>query len=84
MSNEATDGLSRSVFDHFSGAVREDSRVVPPASEEDPRRETVGSHSRCAPEVWRSSKETQQTHGTEAWCSRTRAEVWIHAQPPKV
>ena len=44
-------------FCHFSDAVRADSRVLPPTSEEDPRRETTGSDSRCAP---------------EAWCSRTR------------
>ena len=43
-------------FCHFSGAVRADSRVFPPTSKEDPRRETAGSDSRRA---------------SEAWCSRT-------------
>ena len=36
MSNEATDGLAPSVFDHFSGAFRADSRTFPPTSEERP------------------------------------------------
>ena len=57
MSNEATDGLAPSGFDHFSGAVRADSRVFPSTSEEDPKRETAGSDSRRA---------------REAWCSRSR------------
>ena len=60
MSNKATDGLAPSVFDHFSGAVRANSRVFPPMSEEDPRRETAGSDSRRAPEAWCSRTETLQ------------------------
>ena len=71
VSNEATKGLAPSVFDHFSGAVRADSWVFPPTSEEDPSRETVGSDSRRAPEAWCSRKETLQIQSAEAWCSRT-------------
>ena len=44
-SNEATDGLSPSVLDSFSGAARAASYEFPPASEEDPSRETPGSDS---------------------------------------
>ena len=51
MSNEATNGLEPSVFDNFLGAVRADSRMFPPTSEEDPRLETAGSDSRRAPEA---------------------------------
>ena len=38
MSNEATDGLAQSAFDHFSGVVRAGSCMFSPTSEEDPRR----------------------------------------------
>ena len=41
MPNEATDGLAPSVLDSFSGAARAVSYEFPPASEEDPRRETL-------------------------------------------
>ena len=58
-------------FDHLSGAIRADSCVFPPTSEEDPRRETAGSASRRAPEVGCSSKGTPQAHSAEAWSSQT-------------
>ena len=45
MSNEATDGLAPSVLDSFLGAARATSYEFPPASEEDPRRETPSSDS---------------------------------------
>ena len=56
MSNEATDGLAPSVLDSFSGAARAASYEFPPASEEDPRRETPGSDSHLAPEAWCSQQ----------------------------
>ena len=52
MPNEATDGLAPSVLDSFFGAARAASYEFPPASEENPRRETPGSDSHLAPEAW--------------------------------
>ena len=49
--NEATDGLAPSVLDSFWGAARAASYEFPPASEEDPRRETPGLDSHLAPEA---------------------------------
>ena len=51
MSNEATDGLAPSVFDHTLGAIRADSCVFLPMSEEGLMRVTTGSDSRRAPEA---------------------------------
>ena len=77
MSNEATNGLAPSVFDHFSGAVRACSCVFPPTSEEDPKQETTGSDSRHLPEVWCSRERTTRAQSAEAWCSRTET---LHAK----
>ena len=70
MSNEATDGLATSVLDSFSGAARAASYDFPPASEEDPRRETPGSESHLAPEAWCSRKGTLQAQRADDWCSQ--------------
>ena len=69
-SNEATDGLAPSVLNSFSGAARAASYEFPPASEENPRRETPGSDSQLAPEDWCSRKGTLQAQRTEDWCSQ--------------
>ena len=69
MPNEATDGLAPSVLDSFSGAARAASYEFPPASEENPRRETAGSDSHLAPEAWCSRKWTLQAQRAEDWCS---------------
>ena len=60
MPNEATDGLTPSVLDSFSCAARAASYELRPASEEGPRRETLGSNSHLTPEVWCSGKGTLQ------------------------
>ena len=52
MPNEATDGLSSSVLDSFSGVVRAASYEFPPACEEDPGQKTAGLDSHLAPEAW--------------------------------
>ena len=70
MPNEATDGLAPSVLDSFSGAARAASYEFPPASEEDPRRETPGSDSHLAPEAWCSRIGTLQAQRAEDWCSQ--------------
>ena len=69
MSNEATDGLAPSVLDSFSGAARAASYEFPPASEEDPRRQTPGSDSHLAPEALCSRKGTLLAQNAEDWCS---------------
>ena len=73
MPNEATDGLAPSVLDSFSGAARTASYEFPPASEEDSRRETLGSYSHLAPEAWCSRKGTLQAQRAEDWCSQKGA-----------
>ena len=56
-SNEATDGLSPSIFDIFWAQLERILALFRQRAKKDPRRETTGSDSRRAP---------------EAWCSRTR------------
>ena len=70
MPNEATDVLAPSVLDSFLGAARAACFESPPASEEDPRRETPGSDSQLAPEAWCSRKGILQAQRTEEWCSQ--------------
>ena len=52
-----TNRLAPSVRNSFLGAVRAALHEFPPASAEDPRRETAGAHSNHAPEAWCSGKE---------------------------
>ena len=72
MPNWATDGLAPSVLGSFSCAVRAASYVLPPASEEDSRRATVGSGSHHAPEAWCSRKGKLQAQRGEDWCSQKK------------
>ena len=65
MRNEATDGMAPSVLDSFSVAARATSYEFPPASEENPRRETPGSYSHLATEAWCSRKGTLQAQRAE-------------------
>ena len=74
MSNEATDGLAPSVLESFSGASRAASYEFPPASEEDPRRETPGSDSHLAPEAWCSRKGILQAQRAEDRCRPTNVD----------
>ena len=67
MSNEAPDGLARSVLDSLSGAARAVSYEFPPTSKEDARQETPGSDSHLAPEAWCSLKGTLQAQRAEDW-----------------
>ena len=70
-STEATDGLAPSVLDSHSCAARAAFYEFPPASEENPRRETPGSDSHLAPEACCSRKGTLQAQRAEDWCSQT-------------
>ena len=60
MPNEATNGLAPSVLDFLSGAARAASYEFPPASEVDPRQETLGLDSHLALEAWCFRKGTLQ------------------------
>ena len=83
LSNEATDGLAPSVLDSFSGAARVASYEFPPASEEDPRRETSVSDSHLAPEAWCSRKGTLQAQRAEDWCSQ-KGTLQTHKCPTRL
>ena len=83
MPNEATDGLAPSVLDSFSGAARAASYEFPPASDEDPRRETPGSDSHLAPEAWCSRKGTLQAQRAEDWCSK-KGTLQTHKCPTRL
>ena len=70
LSSAATDGLAPSVLDSFSGTARAASHDFPPASEEDPNRDTPGSDSHLAPGAWCFRKGTLQVQRAEDWCSQ--------------
>ena len=68
---------------HFPVAVRADSRVFPPTSEEDRRREPAGSDSRRALEAWCSRTETLQAQiPTRLFTLLSKDKVVLFWQPP--
>ena len=83
MPNEATDGLAPSVLDSFLGAMRGASYEFPPASEEDPRRETPGSDSHVAPQARCSRKGTLQAQRAEDCCSQ-KGTFHTHKYPTRL
>ena len=64
-------GWHRPFYTRFMGTVRVASCEFPPASDEDPKRETAGSDSHYAPEAWCSRKAIPQAQSAVDRCFQT-------------